>query len=75
MKSNLMRFLRLPEVLERVGLRRSAWYQRVLDGRAPQPLKLGAKIAVWPENEIDAWQAGVLAHGERVNTYSREGRE
>ena len=68
-----MRFLRLPAVLIRVGMRRSAWYQRILDGRAPGPLKLGGKMAVWPESSIDAWQKNVAEHGERIGTYGHGG--
>ena len=70
-----VRFLRVPEVLSRVGMGRSAWYQRVLDGRAPPAVKIGAKLAVWPENVIAEYQASIVEHGERVGQYSGgEGR-
>lgn len=49
------RLLRLPEVMARVGLRRSAIYQRMSDGRFPKSRSLGPKCAVWVEAEIDAW--------------------
>ena len=65
-----MKFLRLHQVLDLVGMGRSAWYQRVLDGRAPKPLKVGSKIAVWPEDVVSKWQADILANGERIGTYS-----
>ena len=50
-------------------MRRSAWYDRVSDGRAPGPVKLGGRMALWPEDEIEGWQKSVRANGERVNTY------
>ncbi len=50
-------FLRFPQVAELTGLKRSAWYARVLDGRAPSPIKLG-RAAVWPLVEIEAWIRG-----------------
>lgn len=48
------RLLRLPEVMERVGLRRSAIYQRMSEGRFPRCRTLGAKCSVWVESEINA---------------------
>ena len=49
------RLLRLPEVMARVGLRRSAIYQRMNEGRFPKSRSLGPKCAVWVEAEIDEW--------------------
>lgn len=53
------RLLRLPEVIARVGLRRSAIYQRMSEGRFPRSRSLGPKCAVWVEKEIDAWIASI----------------
>ena len=49
------RLLRLPEVMNRVGLRRSAIYQRMSEGRFPKCRTLGPKCSVWVEAEINAW--------------------
>lgn len=49
------RLLRLPEVMHRVGLKRSAIYQRMSEGRFPKSRSLGPKCAVWVEAEIDEW--------------------
>jgi len=49
------RLLRLPEVMARVGLKRSAIYQRMSEGRFPRSRSLGPKCAVWVESEIDDW--------------------
>ncbi len=49
------RLLRLPEVISRVGLRRSAIYQRMSEGRFPKCRSLGPKCSVWVEAEINAW--------------------
>tara|TARA_R110000772_G_scaffold146487_7_gene256674 strand:- start:75 stop:338 length:264 start_codon:yes stop_codon:yes gene_type:complete len=49
------RLLRLPEVIDRVGLRRSAIYQRMSEGRFPKSRSLGPKCTVWVEEEIDGW--------------------
>lgn len=50
-----MRFLRLPEVELRVGLRRSAIYQRMSEGRFPKSKSLGARCTVWLESDIVQW--------------------
>ncbi|MGI9375824.1 MAG: AlpA family phage regulatory protein [Tsuneonella suprasediminis] len=54
------RLLRLPEVIARVGLRRSAIYQRMSEGRFPRSRSLGPKCAVWVEAEIEEWIRGVV---------------
>ena len=55
------RLLRLPEVIARVGLKRSAIYQRMSEGRFPKSRSLGPKCAVWVESEIDDWVHGVAS--------------
>ena len=49
------RLLRLPEVMDRVGLKRSAIYQRMSEGRFPKSRSIGPKCAVWVEAEINEW--------------------
>ena len=49
------RLIRLPEVMARVGLRRTAIYQRMREGRFPRSRRLGPRCTVWIEAEIDAW--------------------
>ena len=49
------RLLRLPDVMARVGLKRSAIYQRMSEGKFPRSRSLGPKCAVWIEAEIEAW--------------------
>ena len=49
------RLIRLPEVIARVGIKRSMIYRLMGEGRFPRSRSLGPKCAVWVENEIDAW--------------------
>lgn len=49
------RLIRLPEVMSRVGLKRSAIYQRMSEGKFPKSRSLGAKCTLWVESEIDEW--------------------
>ena len=47
--------LRLPAVLARTGLGRSALYASMAVGRFPQPLQIGARAVAWVEDEIEEW--------------------
>jgi len=53
--------LRLPEVLSRVGLGRSAWYAMIAAGKAPAPIRLSVRCSAWPSTEIEAWIAARIA--------------
>lgn len=55
------RLIRLPEVMARVGLKRSAIYQRMSEGRFPKSRSLSGKCTVWVEAEIDAWINSIAA--------------
>lgn len=60
-QSEPARLIRLPEVIARVGLKRSSIYQRMADGRFPRSRSLGPKCTVWVESEIDEWIATVAS--------------
>jgi len=49
------RLLRLPDVMDRVGLRRAAIYKLVSDGRFPEPVRIGARAVAWVESEVQEW--------------------
>lgn len=51
-----MKLIRLPEVLERVSLKKTKVYSLIAEDEFPRPVKLGAASA-WVEDEIDAWVA------------------
>lgn len=59
--STTPRLLRLPEVMTRVGLKRSAIYQRMSEGRFPKSRSLGPKCVVWVESEIDGWVRSIAS--------------
>ena len=61
------RLLRLPEVMDRVGLRRSAIYQRMSEGRFPKSRTLGARCSVWVEAEINAWIDSIVCSSNRAD--------
>jgi prophage regulatory protein len=49
-----VRWIRLPEVLRRLSLARSTWYAGIAANRFPRGKKLGPRLVVWLESEIEA---------------------
>lgn len=52
-----IRLLRLPQVMDVVGLSRSTIYQLQEEGRFPKRVKLATRAVGWIEAEIQAWLA------------------
>jgi predicted DNA-binding transcriptional regulator AlpA len=44
---------RLPQVLKRIPVSRSAWFAGILTGRFPRGYSLGPRTTVWKSDEID----------------------
>jgi len=47
--------LRLPEVINRVGLSRSSIYTKIAAGTFPQPVRLSSRAMAFVSTEIDDW--------------------
>ena len=59
---NSKRLLRIQEIIAPKGpipVGKSTWWEGVKSGRFPQPIKLGPRITVWREEDIDV----LLANG------------
>lgn len=54
------RLLRLPAVLDRIGIGQSLAYAQVVQGLLPKPVKI-QRCSAWPEAEIDAVIAARIA--------------
>lgn len=50
------RYLRLPQVLDRIPVSKSTWWAGVKKGRFPQPVKLSPRVTVWLEEDIEKIQ-------------------
>lgn len=61
------RFLRWPEVKQRVGYSRSQTHLLIKRGSFPAPVKLGARASAWLQSSIDEWI------NARVAASSKEG--
>lgn len=49
------RVLRLPAVIERTGLSRSAIYRGVNEGSFPEPINISERAVGWLTDEVDAF--------------------
>jgi prophage regulatory protein len=49
------RFLRLSEVIMRVGYSRPSIYRKIDHNEFPAPVNLGGRAVGWIESDIDAW--------------------
>ncbi|MDV6316235.1 AlpA family transcriptional regulator [Idiomarina sp. HP20-50] len=62
-----MRFLRLNEVKERVGLGRTSIYKLIGEGKFPKPVHVLGRNVAWIDSEIDEWMMDRIDH-ERTNS-------
>jgi prophage regulatory protein len=53
--SNGARLLRLPQVCEITGVKRSMIYQMEAEHRFPRRIKIGARAVGWLEAEVREW--------------------
>lgn len=49
------RFIRVPEVLRRVGFGRTKLYELIRQGRFPEQVKIGPRTVAFVESEVDEW--------------------
>lgn len=52
--NNTDSLIRLPVVMDRVGLKRTAIYKKIKLGEFPKQIRLGV-VSAWSENEINQW--------------------
>lgn len=62
---NPRRLLPLAEVENRVGLRKTAIYERMNRNEFPKPVTLGTTVR-WVESEIDAWIAELIKNRDQA---------
>jgi prophage regulatory protein len=65
LQRNTLTVLRLPQVMEKVGISRSGVYQRVKEGSFPPAVRLGRRSVGWLEGEIDDWLAARIEESRK----------
>ena len=53
--TNNFRFIRLPNVLAKVGLSKSQLYKLIGEGKFPPQVKLSTRAVAWVEQQVDEW--------------------
>lgn len=66
------RILRLPEVVELVGLKTSAIYAAMRDGRFPASVRLGERAVGWRAGDITRWLAELPSARECAEAAERK---
>ncbi len=61
-----IRFLRLPKVEDRTGLKHTQIYRLEVRGKFPKRIKISERASGWLEHEIEAWieQRVVASRGQ-----------
>lgn len=57
-----MRFLRITDLVHKVGFSRAMIYAWIKEGAFPPPIKIGTS-SVWLESAVDDWMKKVVEHG------------
>jgi prophage regulatory protein len=53
------KFLRKLSVLDHIPFSESTLWRRVKDGSFPPPVRIGERIVVWRESDIERWEENV----------------
>ena len=51
----LQLFIRLPAVLQKVGMSKSFIYDLITQDKFPKPVKVSSRISCWVAAEVDQW--------------------
>jgi len=51
----LQLFIRLPAVLQKVGMSKSHIYDLISQDKFPKPVKVSSRISCWVAAEVDQW--------------------
>lgn len=62
--TEVRKFLRLPSVIDIVGIQRTAIYDRIKKGTFPAPISLGPRAVVWDSTAIADWQDKIIAEAQ-----------
>lgn len=62
------RFLRLPDVEQIVGIKRSTIYRQVAAEAFPKPIRLGPNTVAWRESDIQSWMDGKVSASAEVRS-------
>lgn len=64
--AEFQKLYRIRQVQERTGMSRSKLYLLIQQGQFPAPIKLGARVALWPESAINDWITQLVEQSKGV---------
>jgi prophage regulatory protein len=67
------RLIRAEEVMRRLGLRRSKFFEMVSAGELPPPVTVSGRVRAWVESEIDEYIASRIAASRSGTTHNTSG--
>lgn len=67
-------YMRLPKVIELVGLSQSTIYDMASNGRFPKQVRLGGRAVAWVKAEVLQWNRDKLAEARGQSPDSNESR-
>lgn len=62
------RLIRLPEVENLVGCKKSTIYAMLKQGDFPKPIRFSARMVVWPETAVMQWVQNRINQGAGVQS-------
>ena len=71
---NDVHILRLPAVINRVGLSRSSIYNRMRSGGFPRAVNLGGRAVGFVDREIDQWLNDAVDRRTTLNEHREQGK-
>lgn len=73
-ETSVKRFIRVPDVLNRVGFSRTTLYERIKEGNFPDRVKIGPRCVAFVESEIDEWIEVTIRHSRQNAAIKKETR-
>lgn len=51
----MLRFIRMKEVVQKVGISKSNIYRLMPEGKFPRPVTIGPNSVAWLEDDVEGW--------------------
>jgi prophage regulatory protein len=65
-QNNIHQLIRLNDVMNITGLKRSSLYAKVAEGRFPEPVKIGVRASAWRLSDVIRWIESPMEYSETV---------
>ena len=64
MAEKIRRLIRLPSVLNQVGLGRTSVYEKIKVGNFPKPIHIGPRAVAFDSEAVDKWVEKTIEEGK-----------